>query len=65
MEEQNNNDVLGDVNAKDTNLKKYLIIGGGFFLLFVVGIVVAKFLYSPSKNDTNVILPPEIKLIRQ
>jgi len=61
MEEQNNNDVLGDVNAKDTNLKKYLIIGGGFFLLFVVGIVVAKFLYSPSKNDTNVILPPEIK----
>jgi DedD protein len=57
MNEENN--VMMDDNNK---LRKYLILGGGVFVLFVVGIVVSKFLFTePKKDNTTVILPQEIK----
>ena len=53
-------DVSSDSN---NNLRKYLLIGGGVFVLFVVGIVVSKFLFStPKKSNTAVILPPEVNV---
>jgi DedD protein len=61
MEEKN--DLMKDLTQNDTNnLRKYLLIGGGVFVIFVIGIVVSKFLFStPKKDDTAVILPPEIQ----
>jgi DedD protein len=53
------NELLHSINNNDDNMKKYLIIGGLVFVLFVVGIVVAKFLFSSNKEATKVILPPE------
>ena len=55
-------DLFNNIEKEDNNLRKYLIIGGGVFVLFVVGIVAAKFMFSkPKQNNTEVILPPEIK----
>ena len=56
------NDLMQDISSESSNnLRKYLMIGGGVFVLFVVGIVAAKFLFSePKKSDTAVILPPEV-----
>jgi DedD protein len=46
----------------NNKMRKYLILGGGVFILFVIGIVVSKFLFSsPQKNKTSVILPPDIE----
>ena len=61
MEEKN--DLMQDwTKDSGNNLKKYLIIAGSVFVLFVIGIVVSKFMLSNQKNDTEVILPPEIKV---
>jgi hypothetical protein len=46
-----------DDNSK--NLKKYLLMGGATFVIFVVGIVIAKFAFGDSKDNTQIILPPE------
>ena len=56
------NDLMQDISSENSNnLRKYLLIGGGVFVLFVIGIVSAKFLFSePQKSDTAVILPPEV-----
>ena len=55
MEEKNN--IMG--NIPNDNMKKYLIIGGLVFTIFVVGIVIAKFAFGGKKDNTQVILPPE------
>ena len=49
MEEKN--DLMKDLTQSDSkDLRKYLIMGGGFFVIFVVGIVIAKFLFSSPKK---------------
>jgi len=53
------NDLMGNIANDDGNLKRYLIIGGLIFVIFVIGIVVAKFAFGTPKNNTQVILPPE------
>jgi len=58
------NDLMKNIAGNESNnLRKYLILGGGVFVLFVVGIVIAKFMFSSPKqnNDTKVILPTDIK----
>ena len=63
MNEQN--DLMQDISneGNNSNLRKYLLLGGGVFVLFVVGIVAAKVMFSqPKKNDTAVILPPEVTM---
>ena len=57
------NDVIMDDMGNNNNMRKYLILGGGAFVLFVVGIVASKFLFSEPKKDTKtaVILPQEIQ----
>ena len=58
------NDLMKNIDGNDGNsLRKYLILGGGLFVLFVIGIVAAKFMFSNPKqtNDTKVILPTDIK----
>ncbi len=57
------NDLMKNIGGEgDNNLRKYLILGGGVFVLFVIGIVVSKFMFSePKKNNTAVILPPEVE----
>jgi DedD protein len=61
MEEKN--DLVQDLAQESgKNLRQYLLLGGGVFVLFVVGIVIAKFVFSSNNNDTEVILPPEIKV---
>jgi len=58
MEEKN--DVIGNIGNDEHNLKRYLIIGGLIFVIFVIGIVIAKFAFGTSnKDNTQVILPPE------
>ena len=61
------NDLMQNIGGgSDKNLRKYLILGGGVFVLFVVGIVVSKFMFSePKKNDTAVILPPEVEKVQK
>ncbi len=61
------NDLMQDLTqGNSNNMKKYLILGGVVFILFVVGIVIAKFAFSPSKqNSTQVILPPTSTQIAQ
>ncbi len=61
MEEKN--DLMQNIGGgNDKNLRKYLILGGGVFVLFVIGIVVSKFIFNePKKNNTAVILPPEVQ----
>jgi len=56
------NDLMKNIaNDSSNNMRKYLILGGGAFILFVVGIVAAKFIFSsPKKENTSVILPPDI-----
>ncbi len=58
-----NDDLIQNFNEESgNNLRKYLLIGGGLFVLFVVAIVASKFLFSsPKKENTTVILPPDIK----
>jgi len=57
------NDLMKNISGNDNkNLRKYLILGGGVFVLFVIGIVISKFIFSaPKKDDTKVILPAEMK----
>ena len=58
------NDLMKNIAGNESNnLRKYLLLGGGVFVLFVVGIVMAKFMFSSPKqnNDTKVILPTDIK----
>ena len=57
------NDLMKNIAGNSTNnMRKYLILGGGIFVLFVIGIVVSKFLFSsPKKENTSVILPPDIE----
>jgi DedD protein len=57
MEEKN--DLMGNIANDGNNMKKYLIIAGLVFVIFVIGIVIAKFAFGTSKNNTQVILPPE------
>ncbi|RUM56964.1 MAG: hypothetical protein DSY40_01380 [Nautilia sp.] len=53
-------DLMGDITKDENSMKKYLLIGGGIFTIFVIGIVLSKFIFSSSSNDsTKVILPPE------
>lgn len=53
-------DLMGDITKDESSMKKYLLIGGGVFTIFVIGIVLSKFIFSSSSNDsTKVILPPE------
>ena len=58
-----NEDLMQNFNEENGNkLRKYLLIGGGLFVIFVIAIVASKFLFSsPKKEDTTVILPPDIK----
>jgi DedD protein len=57
------NDLMQNIGSggNDTKMRQYLIVGGGVFVVFVVGIVIAKFAFSSPKQDTQVILPPEMK----
>jgi len=56
------NDLINNINGnEDKKLRKYLFIGGSVFILFVIVVVVSKFLFSSDKEDTKVILPTEIK----
>ena len=59
------NDLMQDISGGNgnNNLRKYLILGGGVFVLFVVGIVISKFMFSSPKKDNNtqVILPADMK----
>jgi len=57
------NDLMQNIGSggNDTKMRKYLIVGGGVFVVFVVGIVIAKFAFSSPKQNTEVILPPEMK----
>jgi DedD protein len=57
MEEKN--DLMGNIANDGNNMKKYLIIAGLIFVIFVIGIVIAKFAFGTSKDNTQVILPPE------
>jgi DedD protein len=58
MEEKN--DLMKNIaNDNSNNMKKYLIIAGLVFVIFVIGIVIAKFAFGTSKDNTQVILPPE------
>jgi DedD protein len=57
MEEKD--DLMKNIANDSNNMKKYLIIAGAVFVVFVVGIVIAKFAFGSSKDNTQVILPPE------
>jgi len=57
MEEKN--DLMNNIANDNNNMKKYLIIGGLVFVIFVIGIVIAKFAFGTQNNNTQVILPPE------
>jgi cell division septation protein DedD len=57
MEEKN--DLMGNIANDGNNMKKYLIIAGLVFVIFVIGIVIAKFAFGTQNNNTQVILPPE------
>ena len=57
MEEKN--DLINNIANDDNNMKRYLIIGGGIFTVFIVGIVLAKFLFSTPNDNTKVIVAPE------
>jgi cell division septation protein DedD len=57
MEEKN--DLMGNITNDNNKMKKYLIVGGLVFVIFVIGIVIAKFVFGASKDNTQVILPPE------
>jgi len=61
------NDLMKNIGGNsDNSLRKYLILGGGIFVLFVIGIVISKFMFSePKKNDTAVILPPEVEKVQK
>jgi len=57
---EDKNDLLKNLANDDNNMRKYLIWGGGFFILFVIGIVIAKVVFSnPKPNNVAVILPTE------
>ena len=59
------NDLINNINGKDDKkLRKILFIGGSIFILFVMVVVVSKFLFSSDKDDTKVILPTEIKQVK-
>ena len=59
---QEKKDLMKNIGGNESNnLRKYLILGGGLFVLFVIGIVAAKFLFSSPKQDTKVLLPVDIK----
>ena len=62
MEEKNDLNIMQKISLDNTNLRKYLIWGGGVFILFVMGVVISKFMFSTPKNDTKVILPTDIKV---
>ena len=57
------NDLMKNIGGSENKkLRKYLILGGGFFILFVIGIVVSKFMFSnPKKDNTQVILAADMK----
>ena len=57
------NDLMKNIGdgGSESKMRKYLIMGGGVFVIFAVGIVIAKFAFSSPTQDTEVILPPEIK----
>ena len=61
------NDVQNDLmksigeGERESKRRKDLSMGGGGVGGFAVGIVIAKFAFSSPKQDTEVILPPEIK----
>jgi len=59
------NDLMQNIGSggNDTKMRKYLMIGGGVFVVFVVGIVIAKFAFSSPKQNTDVVLLPEMKTI--
>jgi len=57
MEEKN--DLINNIADDDNNMKRYLIIGGGIFAVFIVGIVLAKFLFSTPNDNTKIVVAPE------
>jgi DedD protein len=48
-------------NSDSNKLTKVLIIGGSAFIIFVVVVVIYKFVSGDDVSQTKVILPPEIK----
>jgi cell division septation protein DedD len=57
-------DVIQDITEEGSSakLRKYLILGGGVFIIFVIGIVISKFLFEPERPvKSRVVLPSEIE----
>ena len=58
----NEKDNLFQEGSSDTNkLRKLLIMGGVAFVVFIVVVVIYKFISGDDTSKTKVILPPEIK----
>ena len=56
------NDLMNNIGSDgDKKLRKYLFLGASVFILFVIVVVVSKFLFQSKTDDTKVILPTEIK----